>query len=376
MSEQFWQQGALLLPNNAIINSFGILLSSYNYFTYLLSRITSKTPPTPKYPATRKRIEKIPPAKLPTQRERRLSLSGVQEPSLTGKILPRYLISAPHTSPQKTSLLLTKLPPELREEIWKLVLGAQTLHILPSLVPNLTRAHQPRNRYFLSNGNPNHEKEITYRLDYEPCKWTPKDMEYHHAECGYTHSAYTIWVTRHGELYFNAPAAIVKAERDIEVGFLRWRGRRNRCLALLKTCRLIYTEAIHTLYTSNTFDFRSLTTLTQFPSTILPHRFTSIRSLNVRFAFRSGVEQVNDEHNWASACLCLKQMTGLRRLLLVLEDTRDVKGDKWILQPIMDHDVKVNGEFVVRVSWSENRWEKEMGARLPFKLIRDVPEGV
>jgi hypothetical protein len=139
-----------------------------------------------------------------------------------------------------------------------------------------------------------------------------------------------------------------------------------------------YSEALPILYASNTFDFRSLDTLWQFPTTILPQRLDMIRSINVRFSFRPGEKQERDEIAWRRACKALEGMRGLKRLWVILDDKREGNREKWwILQPLVG--VRMEGEFVVRVTWEENVWEHawrigewEGRCEVPFTLVRDM----
>ncbi|KAF2788043.1 hypothetical protein K505DRAFT_366829 [Melanomma pulvis-pyrius CBS 109.77] len=52
-------------------------------------------------------------------------------------------------------------------------------------------------------------------------------------------------------------------------------------LPLIKSCRLIYTEAIDLLYSGNTFDFRMRKEFVNFARSIPPNRLESIRFLNL-----------------------------------------------------------------------------------------------
>ncbi|MCJ1470033.1 hypothetical protein MMC07_008678 [Pseudocyphellaria aurata] len=54
-------------------------------------------------------------------------------------------------------------------------------------------------------------------------------------------------------------------------------------VALLKTCRRVYTEAAHVLYAANTFDVNHLNTFLSFCHTILPSRLAAITSLHLNW---------------------------------------------------------------------------------------------
>ncbi|KAF2263664.1 hypothetical protein CC78DRAFT_267923 [Lojkania enalia] len=164
------------------------------------------------------------PISLPSQRKRTLSILSTSEeprPTIWTRILHP---GTQHTNPQKQCFLLTKLPLELRHQIYQHILCSRVLHIIPSLVPSLTKP---------PHDSTNIETTLT-RLDYEPCKWDEDTLIYGKAN----HSACAIWINGDGELYFRAPKAIVKGNK-VETGFLRWWCRKGGMLNLLKTCRLM-----------------------------------------------------------------------------------------------------------------------------------------
>lgn len=64
----------------------------------------------------------------------------------------------------------------------------------------------------------------------------------------------------------------------------RW-GHELGVLSLLRSCRLIYTEAVPLLYSTPTFSFSHTGPLTFLASTatILPHRRNAIRNINLSY---------------------------------------------------------------------------------------------
>ncbi|KAF2183807.1 hypothetical protein K469DRAFT_201370 [Zopfia rhizophila CBS 207.26] len=208
MTDQNWEQWILSLPRNTIIKSWKLLaVQPYSYCATTLKHWTRQNK-HPKLAYAPKRSHRTPPLPLPARRKRALSISKVENPNIFKKLIPRYQ----RTSSQSQCLLLTKLPPEIRNQIWGLVLGDRALHIIPSLVPSQTRP----SKYTLK------DKKLVYRLDYEPCKWSTEGLDYAVTGLGSAHSACAIWINSNGELYFNAPQAVVNGERDLEVRFLRW----------------------------------------------------------------------------------------------------------------------------------------------------------
>ena len=56
-------------------------------------------------------------------------------------------------------------------------------------------------------------------------------------------------------------------------------------LALLQSCRQIYTEAIDIMYTTNLFDLDDVSTLLYLSQTIRPQRFAAIKYLQFKWVF-------------------------------------------------------------------------------------------
>ncbi|OCK75444.1 hypothetical protein K432DRAFT_446699 [Lepidopterella palustris CBS 459.81] len=327
-----------------------------------------------KYPGNR-----IAPTPLLKTTRRRRSLSLLRsDDSFIRKRLFSLLPSKKRTSNQAESLLFTKLPVEIRLLIWEYVIGRQTLHIVPSLIPSLTRPSRYKIR----------DRGIYYRLDHEVCRCESEDvLRFPYNTLEY-HSPCVSWVTREGLLYFHHPNALsLEDERgckNAEARYLRWWRRKNRVLGLLKTCRMIYIEAAPILYAANTFDFRNLETLVQFESTLLPHRFNMIRNLTIQWVFRRGIGQLNPLpgagplfeseqemiEQWEMVCACLTRMTGLRNLVVLLQGPLVDSKAGWLLEPLRE--VVVNGRFIVLANGPETELDmRGVGeGRVPFELRR------
>lgn len=359
------------LPKAVIFNSWFIVNIPLKSCISTVKRWTGRN----NYPtiALRPPGQRPSPHPVPKTRSRSLTLpTGEPENHQCGistflGFRPKY--KRQRTTDQTQSMLLTKLPSELRSLIWEYAVGGQTLHIIPCLVPSLTRP----SRYTLI------DKGVYYRLDYELCKWQNEDWVGSSMRTN-SHSACAIWVNGNGELYFNAPQSMLREDagyRQTELRFLRWWVRKHRFLALLKTCRQIYTEAVPIMYSTNRFDFRNLGTLIQFETTVLPQRFNAIRSLTLQWVFMRGLStlpshafQVADDEKWEKTCSCIARMKGLRNVLILLGDCRPSHSDKWLLEPLRV--VKVNGPFVIRVNWPENPWERNLEVEdVPFEIRRD-----
>lgn len=178
------------------------------------------------------------PASLPTRRKRALSIGSVpQNPTLVDRILPGRI--AQRTSKQEQCAFLRRLPAEIRNIIYRYVLGDRVLHIIPGLVPSRSTPSRP----MFSWRTP----RILTRLDHEPCKFIngsapersnpsyPAGLTAHPKVANqHPHSSCTSWISGAGELYY-----VEKSEREyyVESRYKKWWRRNNGPLALLKTCR-------------------------------------------------------------------------------------------------------------------------------------------
>ena len=121
-----------------------------------------------------------------------------------------------------------------------------------------------------------------------------------------------------------------------------------------------YTEAINVLYKCNVFDFKDLRTMIFLPTTILPRRMDSIRS--IRLVVIEPEDQIycsNFYAQWEEACKIISEMSGLQEFVLDLEfvlrlgvEAQVSSGfeieEKMILEPLMA--IKQARNFVVNVS--------------------------
>ncbi|KAL8812550.1 MAG: hypothetical protein Q9200_000950 [Gallowayella weberi] len=147
------------------------------------------------------------PQPLPNQRERGLSL------------LPQ--------SPQSVSLFLTRLPLEIRQEIYNYIVGGNLVHVV-------------RKGQHLAHVRCKPGREFDYQRDCRP---------YASYTC---HSAAS------------------------SMGFTA-----NGNTALLRTCRQVYAEAVRIMYSHNTFDFDHQDLFLLFSRSLLPQRLRAIRILHL-----------------------------------------------------------------------------------------------
>ena len=97
----------------------------------------------------------------------------------------------------------------------------------------------------------------------------------------------------------------------------------------LLTCRRFYSEMVHVLYQSPVFEFKDPATLLLFRSTVLPSRIFSVRSVHLTWQAPHWPQFVGPlipreqrrEHNqWLRFCNVMREMKGLKRLVVVLEN--------------------------------------------------------
>ncbi|KAF2811781.1 uncharacterized protein BDZ99DRAFT_497429 [Mytilinidion resinicola] len=153
-------------------------------------------------------------------------------------------------------------------------------------------------------------------------------------------------------------------------------------LPLLQTCRQVYSEAFPLLYSTNTFSFIDLDCLRYLSATILPSRFNAIKSLRIewyltwplydvfaqRMLFNTALYPPHDEATWEDIWRIIAGMTGLQRLrvdLKYFDGFRDNECEQKMLAPLRQ--VKGLKEFDVYLGW---KGKDVTGA--PFKLTRPV----
>lgn len=135
-----------------------------------------------------------------------------------------------------------------------------------------------------------------------------------------------------------------------------------------------YIEGIPLLYTIPIFIFGHLPTLNSFPSTILPTRLHTIRSLTLNIGNPLASYEYLNEHQraWANTCKLLASMRGLTCLNV---DVHLWKGgfppiaEYEIFPPLMQ--IRHVEKFVVRVWWGmrgHRLWGMEMMKDRPYDI--------
>jgi hypothetical protein len=162
-----------------------------------------------------------------------------------------------HVSPNDACDFLQRLPPEIRTQIYEYVLGNEVFHLVQ--VPRRI-AHVRCDRTFEGSSDLFDATRKCFPL----CRnrFSPSSPVYDHSQ----QTQGEVW-KRYGPLILNSLS--------------------TSNLALLRTCKQIYQEAIHILYRSNVFDFDSIMTFINFAVSISPERLATIRHLQFRSEFHN-----------------------------------------------------------------------------------------
>ncbi|KAI9662039.1 MAG: hypothetical protein M1831_002954 [Alyxoria varia] len=234
----------------------------------------------------------------------------------------------PRTYSQIQSSLLTRLPAELRLQIWRHVLGDDLIHLV----------------------------RCRHRIGYRRCLGADGTLR---SRGGWSEHDYC-WGECATTVHDGQPK--VRKEAPVETA--------RPLLPLVKTCRKVYTEAIPLLYTTNHFSLNHIETLISLHLTLLPHRLSQIRSLTLSWRLTLAPYKVqrssdsnaaslvigpnvspppHDLGTWESACAALAAMTGLRDLHVIIEPrpgnfplgSAPLKPESW--KPFLDPLQKVMG---------------------------------
>ncbi|KAF2640452.1 hypothetical protein P280DRAFT_319428 [Massarina eburnea CBS 473.64] len=235
---------------------------------------------------------------------------------------------------------LMRLPLELRQMIYRAVLGDSTMHMVlkeNKLGHLRCRAPSAIECPLGFNG----------RTLSRECCWGTVDSA-------------NIWMSMTGDAAENTDGGIV---------------------GMLRSCRQVYSEAIDYLYSTNCFSFSDLDCLRYFSSTILPQRFALIRTLDIEWCLTwpiydpiaqslllttPALYPPHDEATWEETWRIVAEMPNLRFIrvsLLHFDGFRDARCEGKMLAPLRKVTRPVR--FEVHVSWE--------GAEVrdaPFTLIR------
>ncbi|PGH05026.1 hypothetical protein AJ79_06913 [Helicocarpus griseus UAMH5409] len=259
--------------------------------------------------------------------------------------LPRRALTpgGDETTSQPSSLLLSRLPLEIRSYIYELLLGGKTIHLI--------RTDEPKIRHCLCPFR---------RRKYHLVLFRPEEASWCYC------------------IMFNKGMPVEEDEEP---------SRTKQRIPLLLTCRQIYSEAVNTLYANNTINLQMIQSadfqlLSDLENTLPPGRFHAIRSLEISFLHSSQsrkVQKLNDEWfaRWTKMCTVIASMEGLLDLQIWLRmDQGDKAGNSMtaaqelrLFEPLM----KINGlrSFRVEVSWPKDQGgENPLLDNVPFELTR------
>ncbi|XHG06560.1 hypothetical protein AWENTII_009751 [Aspergillus wentii] len=210
------------------------------------------------------------PNPLPKSRRRTLQSQSQSQSQLPKPSSPSSSDSRFEYDFQTDSSLLAKLSPELRLIIWEYVMGGKKLHIV----------QRPRRRM--------------------GCVVCPRTGSCEICQGGLPTSSRS--------------KAMGKSDGGL--------------LALSLTCKQIYSESIHMLYTLNTFEFSTTWSLPYLRPTIPTHHWTSIRHIELRWAFpghwlpsKDPVKSVYfsaGRQQWVETCQALASIAELQTFTLHL----------------------------------------------------------
>lgn len=199
--------------------------------------------------AERELLSEAPPM-LPVIRKRALTIPLPPIP-----IARQLWQKAPETYDQSQSSFFRRLPPEVREQIYRICLvpDQRSLHIF-------RRTDKRLGHYFCTNENGMHRLPQLFKWEFykEPYGGTGawrKEMN-------------------------------IRSEES------------SSLLSLIKTCRRAYTEAVHTLYAANVFCLQDHRTLQYFRLTVLPQSLLDIKKIQlpwiyVHAGFPGSIAQLN-----------------------------------------------------------------------------------
>jgi hypothetical protein len=223
------------------------------------------------------------------------------------------------TSSQSQSSLLARLPVEVRQLVWREVIGGHVLHV--------ARAHK---RLLAINCAEHYSSKLPTR--YHGC-----------------------WGSTSGWIQLGTTPGFYLSARGGHSA------KPANLLPLLQTCRTIYSETISMLYRDNVFDINHVDTLLYLRQSVLPDRLGQIRTLNLIWDFKWPLRICSapyDVATWREACRVLAGCTGLQELSIFLSGGDLMPGldkkERWqpLLEPLML--IKAARSFFVFLPWPED----------------------
>ncbi|KAF4764431.1 hypothetical protein N7455_009948 [Penicillium solitum] len=144
--------------------------------------------------------------------------------------------------------------------------------------------------------------------------------------------------------------------------------RRVNFVPLLQTCRRIYFEAIDIIFQKNTFLFNHTDTIVDFSHTLLPHRMSLIRTLQLSFPDPGGP-------SWNKCCQVLAtKLPDLKTLTIHLYPHVTNRLDYWLISLHQIQQPTVFEVLLIKPWYLDSQWEKSIGlVDAPFQFsIVDV----
>ncbi|KOS44390.1 hypothetical protein ACN38_g4707 [Penicillium nordicum] len=150
----------------------------------------------------------------------------------------------------------------------------------------------------------------------------------------------------------------------------KWRfdTRRVNFVPLLQTCRRVYWEAIDMIFQKNTFLFNHTDTIVDFSHTLLPHRMSLIRTLQLSFPDPGGPR-------WNRCCQVLAtKLPGLKTLTIHLYPHITNRLDDWLIPLHQIQQPTVFEVLLIKPWYLDPQWEESIGlVDAPFQFsIVDV----
>lgn len=145
-------------------------------------------------------------------------------------------------------------------------------------------------------------------------------------------------------------------------------------LSLLRTCRMVYTDAIPILYGGNVFDINHVDTFLYLKRSVLPQRLNQIRRVNLTWEFKyyTGFGKVPyNLETWREVCEVLAGFGALQEVTVHLSGDVFFAG-RLMWKPLLDPLERVNAKrrFYVFLPWGEKHCvtvAKELEYR--FRLV-------
>lgn len=328
----------------------------------------------------RSQRERKKPVSLPESRPRRISRGngdGEDEKSRLGlrSLLPS---KGMRSSPVFQSSPLLELPIEVRDLIWEKTMGGRTLHLTSGQIS----AYQPRRLDWLFKSQKTvychgfvdcsplvfqemaqEHRQMSSAIIVDGSTWSGAEC-WHCSTCGhfFDDSDFGQWqrtvttqkIEDSGEpgRNSNAEAGSLQRPRSLD----GWNP-----LAVLRTCRMIYREALPHLYGGNTFLLQCEQQATDWPTTLLPSTRAQVTSIHLRARTPPERLQVDRSYDFSATLKGLARFEALKTLQIDCTSESQLYGsadserfDDMLL--VLGERADMNGgEVILRIPSSRNQ---------------------